>query len=168
MERNATDQEKATAYLVYEFERHAYPLTDSGFRIGRDAASDIIVREPAVSRSHAEVRAEGGEYVLHTSGVTGTRLNGETITSPRQLKDGDRIEIGTAEITFRRSRLPLGVSVVDRAAAPPMDDILSRRETISNPILGSGHESGRKRSMLPMIVLFVLLIGVAAYYFITR
>ena len=30
MERNATEQEKATAYLVYEFERRAYPLTDAG------------------------------------------------------------------------------------------------------------------------------------------
>ena len=94
MERNATEQEKATAYLVYEFERRAYPLSDAGFTIGRDSASDIVVREPAVSRSHAEVRAEGGEYVLHTSGTTGTRVNGELINTPRQLKDGDRIEVG--------------------------------------------------------------------------
>src|SRR5678816_3518857 len=114
-DRNATEQEKATAYLVYEFERRAYPLSENGFTIGRDAASGIVVREPAVSRSHAEVRAEGGEYVLHASGATGTRLNGESVHAPRQLRDGDRIEIGTAELTFRRSKLPLGVSVVDRA-----------------------------------------------------
>ena len=92
-------------YLVYEFERRAYPLSDAGFTIGRDAGSNIVVREPAVSRSHAEVRAEGGEYVLHTSGATGTRLNGHTVTTPKQLKDGDRIDIGTAELTFRRSKL---------------------------------------------------------------
>jgi pSer/pThr/pTyr-binding forkhead associated (FHA) protein len=168
MQRNATEQEKATAYLVYEFERRAYPLAEDGFTIGRDAASDIVVREPSVSRSHAEVRAEGGEYVLHTSGATGTRLNGETIHAPRQLKDGDRIEIGTAELTFRRSKLPLGVSVVDRAEPrPQLDDVLTRRTTITNPILGS-HDPGERRSAMPVLILFVILVGVAAYYFLTR
>ncbi len=164
MERNATEQEKATAYLVYEFERRAYPLTEEGFTIGRDASSHIVLREPSVSRSHAEVRAEGGEYVLHTSGATGTRLNGETVSTPKQLQEGDRIEVGTAELTFRRSKLPLGVSVVDRAEArPQFDDILSRRQTISNPILGT-HEPGDGRSKLPLVLLFLVLVGVAAYY----
>jgi pSer/pThr/pTyr-binding forkhead associated (FHA) protein len=121
-----------------------------------------------VSRSHAEVRAEGGEYVLHTSGATGTRLNGETIHAPRQLKDGDRIEIGTAELTFRRSKLPLGVSVVDRAEPrPQLDDVLTRRTTITNPILGS-HEPGERRSVMPLLLLFVILVAVAAYYFLSR
>ena len=167
MERNATEQEKATAYLVYEFERRAYPLSEDGFTIGRDAASGIVVREPAVSRSHAEVRAEAGEYVLHTSGATGTRLNGENIHAPRQLKEGDKIEIGTAELTFRRSKLPLGVSIVDRSEGPPLDDVLTRRTTIANPILGS-HDPGERRSAAPLLLLFVVLLGVAAYYFLNR
>jgi pSer/pThr/pTyr-binding forkhead associated (FHA) protein len=169
MERNATDHEKVAAYLVYEFERRAYPLSETGFTIGRDAASDIVVREPSVSRSHAEVRAEGGEYVLHTSGATGTFLNGEPVSTPRPLKDGDRVEVGTAELTFRQSKLPLGVSVVDRSERHPLDDILSRRETISNPILASGqHPVQRKRSPLALIVLVVVLAAAAAYYFFAR
>ncbi len=170
MDRNATettDQEKATAYLVYEFERRAYPLTDAGFTIGRDANSTIVLREPSVSRFHAEVRAEGGEYVLHTSGATGTLLNDEPINTPRQLTEGDRVEIGTAELTFRRSRLPLGVSVVDRAEAHPFEDVLSKRQTITNPILGS-HEPGERRSALPMVLLFLLLVALAGYYLVTR
>src|SRR6476659_7113977 len=163
MDRNATEQEKATAYVVYEFERRAYPLTDAGFTIGRDASSTIVLREPSVSRSHAEIRAEAGEYVLHTSGATGTRLNGEHISTPRQLREGDRIDIGTAELTFRRSRLPLGVSVVDRAAPrPKFDDVETRRTTIANPILGAKGSEGR--SKLPMLLLFVILVALAVYY----
>ncbi len=175
MQRNATDREKVTdqeraaAYLVYEFERRAYPLSEGGFTIGRDAASHIVVREPSVSRTHAEVRAEGGEFVLHTSGATGTRLNGAVVSTPRQLKDGDRIEIGTAELTFRRSKLPLGVSVVDRGDSRAFDDILSRRETLSNPILGTGqHPVRRRRSPLPMLGLFFVLVTLAAYYLLMR
>lgn len=167
MERNATEQEKATAYLVYEFERRAYPLSDAGFTIGRDASCNIVLREPAVSRYHAEVRAEVGEYVLHTSGGTGTRLNGDQVNTPRQLKEGDSVEIGSAHLTFRRSKLPLGVSVVDRAEAPRLDDIFSRRETIANPILGS-HAPGNRKSMVPIVLLFLLLVVLAGYYFLTR
>lgn len=167
MDRNATEQEKATAYVVYEFERRAYPLTDAGFTIGRDASSTIVLREPSVSRSHAEIRAEGGEYVLHASGATGTRLNGEHVTTPRQLREGDRIDIGTAELTFRRSRLPLGVSVVDRADIKSLDDVLTKRTTITNPILG-GHAPGERRNPLPMVLLVLALLVIAGYYFLTR
>src|SRR6476659_1915195 len=160
MDRNATEQEKATAYVVYEFERRAYPLTDAGFTIGRDASSTIVLREPSVSRSHAEIRAEAGEYVLHTSGATGTRLNGEHISTPRQLREGDRIDIGTAELTFRRSRLPLGVSVVDRADMKTFDDVLTKRTTITNPILG-GHAPGERRNPLPVVLLVIALVVIA-------
>ncbi len=168
MEQNATEQGKAAAYLVYEFERRAYPLSDAGFTIGRDAGSSIVVREPSVSRTHAEVRAEGGEFVLHTAGATGTRLNGHVVTTPRQLKDGDRIDVGMAELTFRRSKLPLGVSVVERAESHPPDDTLSRRTTISNPILGTGHVPSSRRSPLGLLILVLILAVVSAYYFLMR
>jgi hypothetical protein len=168
MEPNPTDQGREPAYLVYEFERRAYPLSDAGFTIGRDAGSNIVVREPAVSRSHAEVRAEGGEYVLHTSGATGTRLNGHTVATPKQLKDGDRIDIGTAELTFRRSKLPLGVSVVDRAEYHPMDDILSRRTTISNPIMGVGHDLDEQHRRWPFLLALLALALIAVYLYVTQ
>lgn len=167
MEPNATDRVRESAYLVYEFERRAYPLSDTGFTIGRDAAANIVVREPSVSRSHAEVRAEGGEYVLHTSGATGTRLNGHTINTPQQLRDGDRIEIGTAELTFRRSKLPLGVSVVDHIE-PRQDDVLSRRTTITNPILGVGHDVDDQRKRWPILLLLAVLAVIAAWLYLTQ
>lgn len=168
MERNATDQGKVPAYLVYEFERHAYPLSEAGFSIGRDASSNIVVREPSVSRTHAEIKSEGGEFVLHGTGSLGTRLNGEMVTAPRPLKEGDRIEVGTAELTFTRSKLPLGVSVVDRAETNSLDDILSKRATINNPILGPGHAPGEKRSKLPLYLVLLAVVAAAVYFFFTR
>jgi pSer/pThr/pTyr-binding forkhead associated (FHA) protein len=170
MERMNEDSNLGQSYLVYEFERRAYPLTTESFSIGRDAGSKIVIREPSVSRTHAEVRAEGDHYVLHANGPTGTRLNGETVTGPEQLTDGDRIEVGSAELTFRRGRLPLGVSVVDLSSSAGHDsDAITKRPTITNPILAptpAGAE--RKKSTPTTLVLLVVLIIVAGYFFLLR
>jgi pSer/pThr/pTyr-binding forkhead associated (FHA) protein len=164
------DLEKGPAYLVYEVERRAYPLSDSPFTIGRDASSGIIIREPAVSRSHAEVKYEGDGFVLSTTGATGTRLNGSPVTSASKLSDGDRIEIGSAEITYREGRLPLGVSVVDTASALPHDpDAITRRQTITNPILGTSATSPEKKSSATGIgILLAILLAMAVWYFVGR
>lgn len=157
-------------YLVYEVERRAYPLPDGSFTIGRDATSNIVVREPNVSRSHAEVRPDGDEFILHPAGATGTRINGTPATAPVTLSDGDRIEIGSAELTFRRGRLPLGVSVVDTASPLGHDsDVLTRRSTITNPILGGNKSSAEKgKSGTWTLALFVVLVVAATYYFVMR
>lgn len=163
------DLRHGPAYLVYEVERRAYPLSDAPFTIGRDATSGIIIREPAVSRSHAEVKPEGDGYVLNSTGATGTRLNGTSLTTPSKLSDGDRIEIGSVEITYREGRLPLGVSVVDTASIPPADsDAMTRRQTITNPILGANPQVEKKSSITGVGILLVILVAAAVWYFVSR
>lgn len=157
------------SYLVNEIERRAYQLTDASFNIGRDAGCGIVIREPAVSRSHAEVRQENGDFVLHSTGSTGTRLNGAPVTGPANLTDGDRIEIGSVGITFRQGRLPLGVSVVDTASPVGQDpDAMNRRSTITNPILGGSPARVEKGTPVAMIVLLLVLVATAAWYFLGR
>ncbi|MDQ3081299.1 MAG: FHA domain-containing protein [Gemmatimonadota bacterium] len=157
----------SAVYIVYELERRAYRLTDAAFTIGRGAENSIVIREPSVSRLHAELRPEGDEYVLHTSGATGTRVNGEVVAAPHQLSDGDRIDVGLVEFTFRRSKLPIGVSIVDPPALDGHDaDILTRRETISNPILGGTFTPKQKTSIAPMLVVAILIAAGAAYFFL--
>ncbi|MEO8193073.1 MAG: FHA domain-containing protein [Gemmatimonadales bacterium] len=161
------DSVKGASWLVYEFERRAYPLSDAPFTIGRDATSGIVIREPAVSRSHAEVRSEGDSFMLHPTGATGTRLNGDPVSTPVKLGDGDRIEIGSAEITFREGRLPLGVSVVDTASVAGHDpDAMTRRATIANPILGGSRATPENRKSMGTTVMILLVAAVAVVYFL--
>ena len=164
------DSTQAQSYLVYEFERRAYPLTTETFLIGRDAGSKIVIREPAVSRAHAEVRADGENYVLHANGPTGTRLNGEPVTAPEKLTDGDRIDVGSAELTFRRGRLPLGVSVVDLSSPAGHDpDAMTKRSTITNPILAATPASPERKKGVPTtLILLVVLVIAAGYFFLMR
>ena len=164
------DLRKGASYLVYEVERRAYPLSDAPFTIGRDATSGIIIREPAVSRSHAEVKPEGDGFVITATGATGTRINGSPLTTSSKLTDGDRIEIGSAEITYREGRLPLGVSVVDTAGVAPNDpDAMTRRPTITNPILGgAAAPAAKKSSATGLWVLLAILAAAAVWYFMGR
>ncbi len=71
------------------------PLDRSETVIGRDAACDIVLTEPAASARHARiVRTAGGYFELHDlRSVNGTLVDGEPVTS-MTLLDGDTFMIG--------------------------------------------------------------------------
>ena len=76
------------------------PLRGARTRIGALAENDVAVAAPSVSRSHAEIRAEGTDFTLVDLGSTnGTRVNGARISTAR-LRPGDRIRIGEVELVF--------------------------------------------------------------------
>ena len=80
----------------------AFPLTKDRVIIGRLGESDIVLTDPGVSRRHAEVRQEDGEFVVVDLGSTnGTMVNEATI-GERTLEEGDRITIGKTVLEFRR------------------------------------------------------------------
>lgn len=96
-------------YLLDGAEGIAYPLRSRVLQIGREISCSIVLRDPTVSRFHADVRAEGGEYVLYSMGVTGTFLNGQPLRAPRMLEPRDQIRIGSSTLSFIRGALPTGV-----------------------------------------------------------
>jgi hypothetical protein len=70
--------------------------------IGRSRRCDVVVNDPNVSRQHAEIRLQGGSYLLRDLGSTnGTRVNRRDVRQ-HTLQDGDRIEVGTTELRFER------------------------------------------------------------------
>jgi hypothetical protein len=73
----------------------------AGVTLGRSRQCDVMVDDPNVSRTHAEVRPRGGSWVLSDLGSTnGSRLNGHRLDGPEVLKAGDEIELGTTVLTF--------------------------------------------------------------------
>ena len=72
-----------------------------GATIGRSRQCDVVLTDPNVSRQHAELRPRGGSWVLSDLGATnGVVLDGCRIDAPEVIKPGDRIELGTALVTF--------------------------------------------------------------------
>ena len=73
--------------------------------IGRDASCLIVLVGSRVSRRHARVDVSATAAVLHDLGSkNGTAVNGERVSSPRPLHDGDVIEIGGTSLTVRERR----------------------------------------------------------------
>jgi pSer/pThr/pTyr-binding forkhead associated (FHA) protein len=155
-------------YLVHHFERRAYPLRRPLFTVGRDAESDIVLREPTVSRTHARLVMEGDDAILESLGPTGTRVNGEQILAPRKLEQGDQITIGTAKLTFTSSALPTGFTVVRDDRHPPSDPD-TKRTTIRAPIMRAGNSApGQALPPNRTWLLFGMLLLVAGFFVFTR
>ncbi len=73
----------------------------AGVTMGRSRQSDVLVEDPNVSRTHAEIRPRGGSWVLtDLDSTNGSRLNGRRLEGPEVLKPGDEIELGTTLLKF--------------------------------------------------------------------
>jgi DNA-binding response OmpR family regulator len=72
-----------------------FVLTEESTSIGRALDSDIAVDDRLASRRHACVYREHGQYVISDCGSrNGTFLNGQRISEPHVLRDGDELRIG--------------------------------------------------------------------------
>ncbi len=98
--------------------------------IGRSSDLDMVLVEDMVSRKHAKIVTDGRMVSIQDLGSTnGTFVNGEKIRS-MQLKDGDRILVGTSIIklvaTSGEARAP-AVSLSEIEARSKMQATASRR-----------------------------------------
>jgi hypothetical protein len=95
--------------------------------IGRRPFNTLIVPDPAVSRLHAWIGRRGAGYILFDAGSrSGSTLNDQRVTAPTPLEHGDRIQIGSATITFLKTdQLPEDVAPIQppppRPAVDPYD-----------------------------------------------
>jgi len=80
-------------------------LADGENVLGRDPDVAVWIDLNSVSRHHARVVVTEEVALLEDLGSrNGTLVNGEPVTSPRPLVNGDRIKIGAASLVFRCSR----------------------------------------------------------------
>jgi phosphoserine phosphatase RsbU/P len=69
--------------------------------VGRNPDCDVILQPKSVSRKHAAVVRRGLAFDVKDLGSTrGTLVNGQRLTEPVQLNDGDLLQIGELQLTF--------------------------------------------------------------------
>ncbi|MBN2501851.1 MAG: FHA domain-containing protein [Anaerolineales bacterium] len=86
------------AYLIIN--QQVYPLDRIVTNLGRRRENDIVIKEPEVSRQHAQIRYENGRFVLYDNDSTGgTFVNGQQVDRSI-LYTGDVIRMADVLITF--------------------------------------------------------------------
>tara|TARA_B100000029_G_scaffold196730_2_gene194782 strand:+ start:18656 stop:19438 length:783 start_codon:yes stop_codon:yes gene_type:complete len=77
-----------------------HPLSEPLVTIGRKLDNNIILEDPDVSRSHAQVRMRMNKWVLFdTNSRLGTQVNNKPIKE-QVLQNGDVISIGSTTLIF--------------------------------------------------------------------
>jgi len=80
--------------------KQVIPLTKKITKLGRHLENDIVFHEEFLSRYHAEIILEDGQYVLHDKNSTsGTYVNGKKIDRC-VLNSGDLISLVNIQIMF--------------------------------------------------------------------
>jgi pSer/pThr/pTyr-binding forkhead associated (FHA) protein len=82
------------------------PLNQPLIRIGRRVENNLVLDDPRVSRSHAELRAINGRYVLFDLNSTGgTFVNGVRITQT-VVYPGDVISLAGVNLVYGQKNPP--------------------------------------------------------------
>jgi ABC-type multidrug transport system ATPase subunit/pSer/pThr/pTyr-binding forkhead associated (FHA) protein len=111
-----------------------YPLEGDEIVIGRDPSSTLRIDAPGISRKHAALYFQNNQYLLEDLGSSnGTFVNGERISKPLSLKNGDIIGLGrmiqleyqgtlpSVNATMIEGELPLvGGTVIEEAPQQPL------------------------------------------------
>jgi predicted component of type VI protein secretion system len=99
-----------------------------GLTVGRGRRADLRVEDAAASRLHVRVTADGDGFVATDLGSrNGLRVNGRACRSPRRLRYGDVLVVGTTRLSLEPGELaelaapcppPCAPSTAARTALP--------------------------------------------------
>lgn len=139
--------------------QHDLELNEGTFAVGRNASCQLSLDDPLVSRRHALFEVNpGGVTVEDLNSRNGVIVNGHRIEAKVQLSVGDRILIGSQELTLLAARDPQNPATmgVGKMTLPKM-----RINTPSSGFSVTPVEQDPEPSMVRRADQFKLLSGVA-------
>lgn len=89
-----------TLVFVQGNDQRTLHLTHTPFSVGRKVDKDLVIADPRVSRDHAHILCEDGQFfVLDQGSKHGTYVNGERVER-KKLERNDRVEFGVRDIAY--------------------------------------------------------------------
>jgi Protein of unknown function (DUF3662)/FHA domain len=101
VEESPSRRAEVVTRAVVTVDDRRYVLDGARATIGRSRDADCVLRDPNVSRHHAELRrSSAGDWTIADLGSTnGVKVNGRRVGSTR-LKSGDQVTLGTTTFRF--------------------------------------------------------------------
>ncbi len=91
----------AVAWLIDQW-GHAHAIGLGTTAVGRMPEHDLLILNSTVSRNHAQLLQEGGEWAVCDLGSRNwTRVNGDRVQGKGRVASGDRLSFGEAGFYFR-------------------------------------------------------------------
>jgi phosphoserine phosphatase RsbU/P len=89
-----------TLVFVQGNEQRTINLDHTPFTVGRKIDKDLVIADPRVSRDHALIASENGQfYVIDQGSKHGTFVNGERVQR-KTLERNDRLEFGVRDVAY--------------------------------------------------------------------
>ena len=84
-----------------------FPLENETAVLGRHPECDIVLESPAVSRQHARIVRQAGQYLVEDlDSRNGTYLNGQLVTQRQPLAENDEIQVCDLVFAFHQGPEP--------------------------------------------------------------
>jgi hypothetical protein len=137
----------ASKFIVIRKDLNIDPsmIESEGLTIGRLVGNDVTLNHPAVSRTHAGIKEEMGEFwIFNLSNANGTILNG-VLVDRSPLAAGDILQIGpfTIFVSFPNNQLALSVEM----SVNPL-----RAEGAGTSMLAPPDASGKTQMLSPAML----------------
>ncbi len=128
-----SDRAFALRFISGKYQGGEYPLAAAGeLVIGRSSELDMVLFEDMVSRKHAKLTLTPDQIIIADLGSTnGTFVNGEKVRRA-QLKEGDRILIGTSILKLVAVARPAG-TIDPKAAQQNLERTAAAEEKRQGP-----------------------------------
>jgi serine phosphatase RsbU (regulator of sigma subunit)/pSer/pThr/pTyr-binding forkhead associated (FHA) protein len=89
-----------TLVYVQGNDQRTINLDHTPFTVGRKVDKDLVIADPRVSRDHALITSENGQFCVVDQGSKhGTFVNGERVQR-KNLERNDRVEFGVREVAY--------------------------------------------------------------------
>lgn len=136
--------------------------------LGREQDNTIIVLDSKVSRYHAQITLDNGNWLLTDLGSSNhTYLNGTPLVAPTPLQDGDRINIGETELTVR---MPVAPDAYTQPSTPVKEEPQAYPGYIKSPTPAPAYRPAPPVAWLAigLMLLVCLIAGVVVLFTATQ
>jgi adenylate cyclase len=108
-------------------------ISGNVWKIGRGEQNAIVLIHDMVSRNHAMIQQlEDGEfYLIDMDSRNGSFLNGQRLTAPAALRDGDHLSFGKSRLCFRNPARAAAANSALGTSAPGQTAALFQQATVS-------------------------------------